>query len=175
MSLVLKGNKLAFELLYERYFDKLVWFANGYVQQTDIAEDIVQEIFIQLIESPEKFDSKKRFSTWVYVVTGNRCKNYVRDVKLREQNLKLHRNENQYRTNQSHHRMDEKVLQRHLGSVFSTLNDKEKLIYQLRFEQQLSIKEIASQLSIPEGSVKSGIFYLLKKYAHLINHFKYEK
>lgn len=175
MSQVLKGNKLAFELLYERYFDKLVWYANGYVQHSHIAEDIVQEIFIQLIEFPGKFDHTKRFSTWIYVITGNRCKNYLRDEKQREQHLKLHRNENQFRTNKSHHQFDANVLKQQLTSVFSTLSEKEKMIYQLRFEQELSIKEIAEQLNIPEGSVKSGIYYLLRKYAHLINHFTYEK
>ena len=63
---MLKGQKMAFELLYARYFDKLVWYANGFVQDPFEAQDIVQEVFITLIESPEKFDTNRTFSTWIY-------------------------------------------------------------------------------------------------------------
>lgn len=49
---------------------------------------------------------------------------------------------------------------------------KEKTIYTLRFEQELSIKEIADIMNIPEGTVKSGIYYLLKKFTPHLKDFK---
>ena len=46
------------------------------------------------------------------------------------------------------------------------MNEKEKLVFVLRFEQELSLKEISDISQIPEGTVKSCLFYLLKKMTH---------
>ncbi|HRI35244.1 MAG TPA: RNA polymerase sigma factor [Saprospiraceae bacterium] len=83
MTRVAKGNKEAFEELYDRYFGKLTAFAHIYFEDIQQAEDVVQEVFIKIIEKPEKFDSSKKFSTWVYVVTANLCKQSIRNAKNR--------------------------------------------------------------------------------------------
>lgn len=174
MSLVLKGNKLAFELLYERYFQKLVWYTNQMVNQLDVAEDIVQEVFIKIIETPEKFDLNRTFSTWIYTITTNLARNYLRNHKFRKDFTKHHVDDPETRSIRLHHTIDSNILKSQLEETFAQLNEKEKSIFTLRFEQQLGIREISEIMQIPEGSVKSGIFYLLKKYAHLINYYSYE-
>ncbi len=172
MMLVSKGNRNAFELLYERYFDKLVWFAGRFVNDKKKAEDAVQEVFVKIIEKPERFDKERRFSTWVYTVTGNECKNMNRNEQNRNKLLE----ENPDIINVIHSGdLDLPFLQKCLRNAFKELNDKEKNIYVLRFEQELSIKEIAEIMNIPLGSVKSGIYYMLKKISHYLKDFKYEK
>lgn len=173
MKMILKGHKLAFELLYERYFDKLVWFANGILQDKFVAEDVVQEVFIKIIETPERFDLDRKFSTWVYTLTSNLSKNKLRDEQLKQSKL----NSIIQQTNQSskqHHNLDVRITEIKLEELFQNLSEKEKSLFTLRFEQQLSIKEIAATMQIPEGSVKSGLYYLLQKYDHLLKHFTYE-
>ena len=171
---MLKGHKMAFELLYARYFDKLVWYANGFVNDPYEAQDIVQESFLTLIESPEKFNSNRTFSTWIYTVTANRAKNKIRSLSRKNEGLVtlklLHRD----RLTNLHHHADMKTLQYELNRIFDSLNPKEQHVFTLRFEQQKSISEIANELNIPEGSVKSCIFYMLKKYSSLLKHFNYE-
>ena len=49
MQMLCGGNRKAFELLYDRYFDKLVWFAFGFVNDRQKAEDVVQEVFLKVI------------------------------------------------------------------------------------------------------------------------------
>ena len=138
-----KGNKIAFALLYERYFDKMVWYAYRFLQHTENAEDVVQEVFIKIIKQPEQFDINRTFSTWIAMIN-------------------------------SHHQTDMRYLQQLLQEKFDSLSDKEKTIFKLRFENQLAIKEIAQQMNIPEGSVKSGLYYMLKKYAPILNYYQYE-
>ncbi|MBK7692691.1 MAG: RNA polymerase sigma factor [Bacteroidetes bacterium] len=172
MRLLLKGNKLAFELLYERYFDKMVWYAFGYLNDIPKAEDIVQEVFIKIIQAPEKFDVNKKFSTWIYTITGNRCKNQLRDERNQQLPLTEAIGSNWSVAPQSH--VDVNYLRQILDEKFESLSEKEQQIFTLRFSQQLSIREIAAIMNIPEGSVKSGIFYLLKKYTHIFNYYNYE-
>ncbi len=175
MSHILKGNKIAFELLYERYFSKMVWYAGRFLSDSQSAEDIVQEVFIKIIRDPEKFDTTKIFSTWIYTVTANLCKNKLRDEKIRNRSVKDHLGSAAEQTVEINHQADITYLRQILNEKFDALSDKEKDLFVLRFEQQLSIREIAEILSIPEGSVKSGIYYLLKKYAHILNYYQYEK
>lgn len=69
---------------------------------------------------------------------------------------------------------DLKVLNDRIKSAFSDLTDKEKQVFFLRFEHEKPLKEIAEILEIPEGSVKSCLFYLMKKMATQLKEFKYE-
>jgi RNA polymerase sigma-70 factor (ECF subfamily) len=165
MAQLASGKKEAFELLYERYFDKLVWFASGFLQQTEQAEDVVQEVFLQIIRSPHQFDSQRKFSTWVYTLTGNACRTMLKTDRNRERLLEqevipfvaIHDQVYQ------HSQHDYALLKKNIALAFGQLSDKEKSLFVLRFEEELSLSAISEILSLPEGSVKSGIYYLLKK------------
>jgi RNA polymerase sigma-70 factor, ECF subfamily len=174
MEKISKAEKQAFEILYDRYFNKLVWFARSFMDDVQHSEDLIQEVFIKLIEKPEQFDRTKKFSTWIYVVTSNRCKQALRDKKNRlrilEENVLPYKDKvSEINTNS-----DYRLLKNRIEDICCGLTEKEKSIYTLRFEQELAIKEIAMILQIPEGSVKSGIYYLLKKFAYQLKDFSHE-
>jgi RNA polymerase sigma-70 factor (ECF subfamily) len=157
------GDRQAFEHLYDRYWSKLVWFARGFLKDEEKAQDIIQDVFIKIIERPALFESGKRFSTWVYTVTANQCKNQIRNESNRSRIVG--QIENEIRPGEPEINIDRKALRRRLDEAVITLNETEKRIYFLRFEQEAQVKEIASILGMPEGTVKSAIFYLLKKIA----------
>jgi RNA polymerase sigma-70 factor, ECF subfamily len=174
MEKISKAEKQAFEILYDRYFNKLVWFARSFMDDVQHSEDLIQEVFIKLIEKPEQFDRTKKFSTWIYVVTSNRCKQALRDKKNRlrilEENVLPYKDKvSEINTNS-----DYRLLKNRIEDICCGLTEKEKSIYTLRFEQELAIKEIAMILQMPEGSVKSGIYYLLKKFAYQLKDFSHE-
>lgn len=173
MHLICIGNQLAFETIYNRYFIKLVNFGKRLLFDDEIlAEDIVQEVFLKIIDNPELFNKDKVFSTWVYSAVRNMCFNHTRN----EQNRRRLRDEN-FQQNEStlmHSDRDLQMLKTRISEIFKTLSEKEKLIFVLRFEHNLSIKEIANIAGIPEGSVKSGIYYLLKKVAIYLKESNYE-
>jgi RNA polymerase sigma-70 factor (ECF subfamily) len=162
MRLSGRGDKIAFELLYDRYYDKLVWFAGGFLRDTAMAEDAVQEVFMKIIEKPESFDRSRKFSTWIYTVTGNHCRNILRndDNRRRIINENSHPHDNH---TEMQHSFDDRQLKERINAALKNMSEKEQNIYRLRFEEELSIREIAAIIMIPEGSVKSGIFHFLKK------------
>lgn len=160
MREVLKGNRQSFELLYDRYFDKLVWFARQFLGDAHLAEDMVQEVFMKIIEQPQAFDAEQRFSTWIYTLTANRCKNLLRNEQNR---LTLLEQQQFADTTHMHHRIDEGFYKEAIATVIDGCSDKEKTLFVLRFEHDMPIKEISRVTEMPEGSVKSGIYYLLKK------------
>ena len=172
MECLQQGQKWAFEKLYDRYFDKLVWYGMQYLHDKSQAEDIVQEVFITVIEKPETFKKEKVFSTWIYTITGNRCKNKLRDDANRSQ--LLNKQSIQSETHMEHQH-DYLKMKQSLQSIVNDLSDSHRRLFVLRFEHQLPIKQIAELTQSPEGTVKSGIFYLLKKISSQLNYLTHEK
>jgi RNA polymerase sigma-70 factor (ECF subfamily) len=155
------GDRKAFELLYDRYSRKLLSFSTRIVSNREQAEDIVQEVFIRIIEKPGAFDQAKKFSTWIFTIANNLCLNSIRNETNREKLINEHYEQSEIVI--QHPSIDEKLVKQKINAIYKELNEKEKTVFVLRFEHELSIKEIAEIASMPEGSVKSCLFYLLKK------------
>ncbi len=173
MHFIGSGNKQAFNELYSRYHKKLLFFMYKLLNyDEEKARDFLHDIFVQIIEKPQQFDTKKRFSTWVYTLAKNLCLNEIRNstnrARLKEDAVQ--QTETVYQPNYAT-KIDGVLFQQEMEQVYSTLSEKEQLLITLRFQQELSIKEIAQIMQCPEGTVKSGIYYLLKKIAHTIPHF----
>lgn len=163
MDLISRGNRKAFEIVYERYFDKLCWYAKGFLKDEVAAEDIVQEVFLRIIDTDHGYDPKKRLSTWIYTLTANRCKNVLRDEANRQRLVSENMNRETYEIPSLFSSIDAKRINTEIQDWLKDKSEKDQNLYRLRFEQELSVKEIAEAMEIPEGSVKSGLYYLLKK------------
>ena len=68
----LGGDRASFNVLYERYYDKVFGIARGILLNSDEAADAVQEIFTLAYRHLERFDRRARFSTWLFRVAVNR-------------------------------------------------------------------------------------------------------
>lgn len=171
-DLVHNQNRKALDELYQRYAQKLIRFALGFVQQQTLAEDIVQDCFIKVLKSASRFQPDKKFSTWIYTMVKNQCLNEMQSIKRREELLEQKGLPNLHA--QNHIGYDAHLLKEQLRRIREDLSDKERLIYTLRIDQELSIREIAEIAAIPEGSVKSSLFYTLKKMASRLKVFTHE-
>lgn len=170
-----RGNRLAFEVLYYRYFDRLVWFAKGFLFDTQKAEDVVQEVFVRLMEYSLRFDREKKFSTWVYTITGNLCKNQIRNEQNRQRILNESKDFDSHVEADPFFQDDAERLKLRMALAKNELNENEKMLLALRFDQELSIKEIAQIQNKPEGTIKSGLYYLLRKMATHLKEFAHGK
>ncbi len=162
MQALQTGESGALEILYERYFQRLCAFAFS-VFQIPQPEDLVQDVYVKIIENPQLFKTQYKFQTWIFTLVSNRCKNHRRTEISRDINASEF-----YKTTiseQQHENLDALQIKKSIEKVWSTLSEKEKSIYALKYDQNFTHKEIAEIMEIPEGSVKSGIFYILKKMA----------
>lgn len=159
------GNETAFNLLYERYSTKLFrYFFRLLGNDRAKAEDFLQELFIKVLNNAHAFSAAQKASTWLYTIATNMCKNEWRNTENRQRLLRQfepweHQSKNVLDKLQSQH------MAKILDKMMSQLEEEEQFVLQLRFQQELSIKEIAAIINIPEGTVKSKLFYLLKRIA----------
>ena len=75
------GNLGAFEALFRQYYPSMCVIAGKLVANREVAEDIVQDVFIRLWEKKAEYDKIPDFRTFLYVAVRNLCYNYLRDKK----------------------------------------------------------------------------------------------
>lgn len=164
-----KGKKYALDELYERYSQKMYrYFYRMIGQDSGKAEDFVQDLFLKLIEKPYLFDPKYKFVTWLYSVASNMCKNEYRRHQY-EWSVDSFLELSEFV--QLPNTIDQELFKQYLAKALKTLKPHHQECFILRYEQGLAIAEISEIMEVPEGTVKSRIFYTLKKLAEKLKVF----
>jgi len=166
MLLIVKGKEKAFNELYHRYAKKMLFFFYSKLNNDkEKANDFLQNLFLKIIENPKAFDSNRKFSTWIYVVAYNMCKNDYRKNENRN-NITTTLNLDALSANTGNSyslELDNNIFKHEFNKQLSNLDALKKETFILRYQQHLSIKEISIILDCPEGTVKSRLYYCVKK------------
>jgi RNA polymerase sigma-70 factor, ECF subfamily len=167
-----QGSERALEVIYHRYSQPLLrYFYRMLWQDKAKAEDFLHDLFIRLLDNQSAFDSSRKFSTWLYSIAHNMCKNEYRRQAFRKQANSL-----MVISDHSHqsagYQMDQLAFQQKLGQVLSEEDEDVRTMFSLRFELDMDVNEIAHILQCPEGTVKSRLFYLKKRLASRLQEYK---
>jgi RNA polymerase sigma-70 factor (ECF subfamily) len=168
-----RGNSSALDELYSRYAKRIVFYCTKMLSDPQKAEDIVHDIFLKIIENPSVVDIQKSFSTWVFSCAYNACKNEYR----RRQTKEIPHNELDDQLVQNAdfiHDTDIALFKELLEQSLDELSSEHRTVFILRYTEDFSLKEIAHVTGIPEGTVKSRLYYAVKKLAqqlHLFSHY----
>lgn len=168
---ITNGNSEAFNELYTRFGVKLFhYFLRMLNNNKSKAEDFTQDLFIKLIQTSTQFNSDKKLSAWLYTMANNMCRNEWRNQSNRAAILKQLTRDEEVQHN-FHQKIDQKLLNRKLEDELLKLPEDDQLLLAMRYQQELSIQEIAGITMVPEGTVKSRLFYLMKKLSIRLNVF----
>lgn len=167
MELVLRGDERAFTVLYERYQRKLMaYFHRMLWNDRERAQDFVQELFTKLARNPRSYDPSRPFRTWLYSVANNMCKNEYRRMATRTAALPELRHDHQRAEDANAGAgVDRARFSARLEAELDKLDPDHKATFVMRHVEDMAIKEIAGVFGISEGTVKSRLFYTLKKLA----------
>lgn len=72
------GDHQAFEKVFLGYFDKVKYFLNGLLRSEADAEELAQDIFVNLWQNREAIDPQKSFNTYLYTIARNTALNYLK-------------------------------------------------------------------------------------------------
>jgi RNA polymerase sigma-70 factor (ECF subfamily) len=162
-------RRKAFDCLYVRYSKPLTrYFYFALRNDLDKAKDFFHDLFVKILESPEKFNADKPFKPWIYKVASNMCLNdYRRDEVFKKYNSFF------LQTTTTFGDVKDKNLA--LSESIGKLSPDQRSLIILRFKIELSIKEIAAIYECPEGTIKSRLFYAIKELAKFYKTSDYEK
>ncbi|MFC1884121.1 RNA polymerase sigma factor [Thermodesulfobacteriota bacterium] len=162
------GNKLAFDKLVIRHENRIFNLCYSFLKDYEESNDCAQDIFIKAFRSLKNFKFKSAFSTWLYRVAVNTCKNRLRSSDFKHKKLLLRSdNPGKYENGYSHefedktqspmHDLEIKEKRMHIRKALDSLPSKLKTIIILRDIQGFSYDEIAKITRLNQGTVKSRI------------------
>lgn len=143
--------KASFQVVYEEYYDALVSFAESYVARQDVAEDIMQEVFVSLWEKELRFLSKTALNTYLYTSVKNTAFDFLKHQEVESRYAERFLAES--RESRWDARLDEAMLNLLFRSI-DRLPERCREIFLMHLDG-LSNEEIANQLGLSVLTVKT--------------------
>ena len=155
LARVKANDTTAFSVLVDRYKVRLFNLIYRMLRNREEAEDILQETFLRVFKEKERYDSTYSFSTWIYTITLNLCRNELkRKKKFKFFGIDLVGNDRRYAVEGVGNK---NCLSSTLERAIASLPVKYRTVFLLREVNQLSYKEMSQSLGIPLGTVKSRV------------------
>ena len=159
----------AFESLLNQYKEPLYWHIRKIVLNHDDADDVLQNTFIKIFKGIKNFKGESKLYTWMYRIATNESLNFLK-LKAKKyfnsseemmtyivQNLK----EDPF--------FDGDELQHKLQVIISMLPQKQKLVFQMKYEQNMKFKDISEILGTSIGALKASYHIAVNKIKKEIN------
>lgn len=154
LYLISKGNQSAFHEIYERYKDKIYSFAIYLTHTEFLAEEITQEVFINIWTTRERLTGVESFNSYLIVIAKNVASNHLKKYALdRIISGKIaNKTGKSYEVNDDREQEDALIKIHH--DAIDTLSPQQRKVYTLHYIKGLKNKEIADALGISIYTVK---------------------
>lgn len=164
IELLKNNDESAFRELVNSYQNMVFRTCLGIVHDSDDADDVSQEVFIEAFNSIHKFRSDSKISTWLYRIAINKSLNYLRSQKRNKfmQSIGLSNAteiaDEEHNFDHPHERLQEKQKKAIMDAAIDALPANQKSAFVLNKIEDLSYKEIADVMEISISSVESLLF-----------------
>ena len=156
------GDEKALEKLIDRYLKPLYNFTFQLVRDENVAQDLVQEVFVKVWKHLASFDQKKKFSTWLYAIAKNAAYDWLKKKKALPFStfekadgsnfLEIIEDQTILNSTELWQQMDNA---QDAQQFLDVLSPEMKTIFLLHFQQGFSLVEIAEILGAPTNTLKS--------------------
>jgi RNA polymerase sigma factor (sigma-70 family) len=174
MQQIVSGDQAAFSELYLRYKSRMYYYFYRMLgNSVEQANDFLQELFMKLIEKPESYNPSYNFSTWLYSIANNMCKNEYRrrSIRMEYQSAEALEPKLDFLNEST---IDQEQVIEKIFQTLEQLGEEHRSAFLLRYREGFSIKEVAEILELPEGTVKSRLFYAKKMLSEKLEYLKDE-
>ena len=153
----------SFEILLDKYKEPIYWHIRKIVLDHDDAHDVLQNTFIKVFKAINNFKEQSKLYTWIYRIATNESLNFIKSkakkhFKTSEEIMIAQTNklrEDSY--------FDGDELQLKFQEAINTLPVKQKLVFQMKYEQEMKFKDISEILGTSEGALKASYHIAVKK------------
>jgi RNA polymerase sigma-70 factor (ECF subfamily) len=179
-----RGDRAAFAVLVRRHQSPLYNFALRHLRAPQVAEDVVQDAFVRVVQSAAEFKHEARFTTWVYTITRNLCIDQLRKRALRkhpsldqgkpgeegdgptlgEQTADVRASVEREATGAE--------LKERIAKAVEALPEEQREVFLMREVANLPFKEIAEVTGVPENTVKSRMRYALERLQQALSEYE---
>ena len=148
-------NQSVFEDFFHRYYNELTLFAEGMVFDIQLANDIVQNVFIRVWEIANTLNINTPMKPYIYRAVKNRCLNYLRDTRTHDKHNFLYWQDISNACTSEDEPCPE--LMGHVRNSLDSLPTKMAEIFKLKYLEERKHRDIAETLCISENTVKTQL------------------
>ena len=146
-----------------QYKQPLYWHIRKIVLNHDDADDVLQNTFVKIFKGIKKFKGDSKLYTWMYRIATNeslnflklKAKKYFQSSEVMMTKLAKNLKEDPY--------FDGDALQLKLQLLIANLPKKQKLVFQMKYEQNMKFKDISEILGTSVGALKASYHLAVKK------------
>jgi RNA polymerase sigma-70 factor (ECF subfamily) len=153
----------AFEVLVNTYKERLYWHIRRIVLNHDDADDVLQNTFIKVYKNIDNFKGESKLYSWMYRIATNESLTFLKQkskkIGISHQELKDRMVDNL----QADVYFEGSEIQLKLQKALATLPDKQKLVFTMKYYQEMKYSEISEVLETSEGALKASYHLAVKK------------
>jgi RNA polymerase sigma-70 factor (ECF subfamily) len=178
------GDRSAFTLLVRRHQTPLYNFALRQLRSAPLAEEVVQDAFVRVVNNAGEFKHEARFSTWLYTIARNLCIDQMRKRALRrhpslDEPKRAEEAEGPTLGDQTadasanvERAASSTEIRERVVAAIDTLPDEQREVFLMREVSNLPFKEIAEIVGVSENTVKSRMRYALERLQAALSEFE---
>lgn len=156
-----KGDKAAFGLLYQKYFQKIYRYCKFNTKNDEVAKDICQESFVKAYKKIKDFSTDGNWSMQAFLFAIAR--NLIIDISRRKKEANIDEYENLESDENLYDDIERQDNIRKIRNVLSRLDDIDRQIVVLRYFEELPTNEVAKILRIKDGALRVRSFRVMQK------------
>jgi len=158
-----RGNMSAFDSIYKKYSVRIYSFVFGIIKSKADAQDIVQEVFIKLWDKREILNEHLSFKSFLFTIAHNTTIDLIRKrVKEKDFVAMVKSKQIPLNSNSDNLQLEFEELQKKLNNTVENLPERQKQVYTLSRNEELSYKEIAIKMGISVNTVENHMVKALK-------------
>jgi RNA polymerase sigma-70 factor, Bacteroides expansion family 1 len=155
------GDHKAFKAIFVAYYNKTKAFINGYIKSEPDAEELAEDLFVNLWVNRRSIDVSKSFNSYLHTIARNAAINFLKHKQVQEKYT------GEMPAWESHYSSEEDYIAKELGllveDIVNKMPEQRKQIYTLSRNEGLSNGEIAERLNTTKRNVESQLSLALKE------------
>lgn len=161
-------KEIAFRELIKQYKERLYWHIRKIVVFHDDADDVLQNTFIKIFNNIDKFNEQSKLFSWMYRIATNESITFI-NKRAKERNLDISDYQQHLAsTLESDDFFTGDEIQAILQKAIATLPQKQQLVFNMKYFDELKYEEISEILETSVGGLKASYFHAVKKIEHYI-------
>jgi len=153
----------AYTAIIKKYQEKLYWHIRRMVVDHDDANDVLQNVFIRVWKGLENFREDSQLYTWLYRIATNECLTFLEQQKKRA-TISLSDVDNGLTDKiKADQHFDPNKLEWKLQLGIQQLPEKQRIVFQLRYYDEMPYEEMSRVLDTSEGALKASYHHAVKK------------
>lgn len=153
----------AFEVLVNTYKERLYWHIRRIVLNHDDADDVLQNTFIKVYKSIHGFKGESKLYSWMYRIATNEALTFLKQRSKKSGISNEELQDNLVNNLQSDVYFEGDEIQLKLQKALATLPEKQKLVFNMKYFQDMKYEEISEVLETSVGGLKASYHLAVKK------------